>query len=61
MAPEILQNQTYKKEVDIWTLGILLYILLTGTQPFPKNGNEDRTLIELIKTVDFSLDPLHSK
>ena len=34
-APEILQHIKYTKKVDIWSLGITLYVMLTGMLPFP--------------------------
>ena len=33
IAPEVL-NGNYGKECDIWSLGILLFVLVTGTYPF---------------------------
>ena len=35
MAPEIIQGKEYGKEVDIWAVGVLAYILFTGLPPFP--------------------------
>lgn len=40
MAPEILQGKHYNSKVDIWSLGTLLFHLLTGTYPFYGNSLE---------------------
>lgn len=34
MAPEILMNVGHGKPVDWWTLGILLYEMIAGIDPF---------------------------
>ena len=34
VAPEILKNQEYGPEVDIWSTGVLLYFMATGYMPF---------------------------
>lgn len=46
-APEVLYRNPYNKSADIWSLGVLLYILLTGYGPFE---DEDETAI-VTKTV----------
>jgi serine/threonine protein kinase len=41
MAPEIVKKLKYDTKVDIWSLGILSYIIISGKPPFPgKNKDE---------------------
>ncbi|RDD46096.1 Peripheral plasma membrane protein CASK [Trichoplax sp. H2] len=39
MAPEVVLRLSYGKEVDIWSVGVLFFLLLGGTLPF--NGSGD--------------------
>ena len=34
MAPEVIQRRRYGKPIDVWSTGVLLHILLSGTMPF---------------------------
>eukprot|EP00039_Didymoeca_costata_P028939 m.22638 g.22638 ORF g.22638 m.22638 type:complete len:610 (-) comp7420_c0_seq1:37-1866(-) len=36
MAPEILQNTQYGREVDWWSLGVLTFLMLVGKYPYAK-------------------------
>jgi serine/threonine protein kinase len=41
LAPEIIKNQGYNKKVDYWSLGAVLYYMLSGAPPFySRNKNE---------------------
>jgi serine/threonine protein kinase len=34
MAPELINKTPYDERVDIWALGVLTYLLLSGKHPF---------------------------
>ncbi len=39
MAPEVAQGKPYSQKCDIWSLGIIIYEMLHGKNPF-FSGNE---------------------
>lgn len=39
VAPEILSDMPYGKEVDLWSIGVITYILLCGFPPFFDDNN----------------------
>ena len=34
MAPEIWSGKAYDNKVDVWSLGVIMYYMLSGTHPF---------------------------
>lgn len=42
-APEIVRDMKYSKEVDMWALGCILYILLCGFPPFFNDSIDELT------------------
>ena len=54
MSPEIVNKLDYSKEIDVWSLGILLYEMVHGYSPFrPKKENFNaKEVIDNIKIHD---------
>jgi serine/threonine-protein kinase ULK/ATG1 len=46
MAPEVMQAQKYDAKADLWSVGVILYQLVTGIPPF--NGDNQ---IQLLKNI----------
>ena len=46
MAPEMIEGKYYFKS-DMWSIGVILYMLVTGTYPF--NGKSKNDVFQLIK------------
>lgn len=40
MAPEMIMGEKYDEKVDIWSLGVILYILVTLSHPIGYFDNE---------------------
>ena len=53
-APEILEGNSYSKMVDMWSIGILLYIMLLGHPPLDANDKENLEEHILYDKIDFS-------
>lgn len=58
VAPEILDigmsSETYTPAVDMWSVGVILFILLSGNSPF--ENEDEQILFEKIRSGDYSMD-----
>jgi len=37
LAPEVIKQEEYGREIDIWAIGVITYVLLSGSLPFFHN------------------------
>ena len=48
VSPEVLIRKPYNKEVDIWSIGIILYWILSGDLPFDDEGDNEEKIAKII-------------
>ncbi|CAH1789060.1 unnamed protein product [Owenia fusiformis] len=53
-APETVNDDSVSYATDVWSVGVIAYILLSGLSPF--GGASDKETLEKIQKVDWSFD-----
>jgi len=65
IAPEVIDPEkfgggSYDEKCDVWSLGVILYILITGTPPFW--GDEDDDILnKIVSQNKFVIEPMYEK
>ncbi|KAL8614588.1 hypothetical protein ACOMHN_049401 [Nucella lapillus] len=53
LAPEVLKRKGYNRSLDMWSVGVVVYVSLSGTFPF----NEDEEISDQIQNASFMYPP----
>ncbi|KAK6295055.1 hypothetical protein J4Q44_G00342810 [Coregonus suidteri] len=53
LAPEVLRSKGYNRSLDMWSVGVIVYVSLSGTFPF----NEDEDINDQIHNAAFMYPP----
>ncbi|OQV13490.1 Serine/threonine-protein kinase dkf-2 [Hypsibius exemplaris] len=53
LAPEVIRNKRYNRSLDMWSVGVIIYVSLSGTFPF----SEDEDINDQIQNASFMYPP----
>ena len=59
VAPEVLTHENYSSQVDLWSIGVIVYILLCGFPPF--YGDNDAQMFRKIKAAQYKFLSPHRR
>jgi calcium-dependent protein kinase len=52
VAPEVVEGSAYNEKCDLWSCGIILFIMLTGKPPY--EGTNERQILENVRRKPFN-------
>lgn len=52
-SPEILKGQNYDYCIDVWSLGVIFFVLLSGTLPFEADSQDETANMIIEQDLQF--------
>jgi len=54
IAPEVAAQRPYSAQADMWSCGVMLFVMLSGTFPFP--GETIKEVLSKVRRAEYSMD-----
>ena len=54
VSPEVIEGKPYNERTDIWSCGVIAFLLLSGVPPF--KGKNDADISRNIVTCNYDMD-----
>jgi len=55
IAPEVILRKPYDKKIDVWSMGVTIYLLLFGDLPFKSDNGTEETIAKMIVYYDLEI------